>query len=1103
MALRRYKENILNKPSDELGSSPLDLTVPLPDVNPSYGRFDNNEDQQNENVEDSYYLDYVASSGSIALLEGSPRALSYKLLRNGRVLELEPVDVRRRSDDESDNDDDSSNNSKNFRKIRISSKLKIRPNCISVSRDQLLNHMVLDFITVNGFFYTVSFGFDEFISGKKSNLSDRNGPQWRSIKSPYSFDVKKPIMLHGVSSNLLVVSTNDGTMIRLDRKEPLGVITTNFLQDSGSGLSFSKLLPWNQSGKVPGKPDLSIRSAISITSTDSLVAAVSINKTLKVWSIETSSLIGEYNLASLSSGEPSKQQLLDPNPSRLLYFSKNQKYLLSYLPNEDAGKFRLWRVRNDGGGIEDLGEDFEVDAHTPDSTAVWLLCDLALQIADEGMKIWALWKSDTSSSVHSYLMPFNPAQVRSTTEKSQWQVSDFGIEPQGEFVRQSDTTSEDESEYFIRKIFGPNGFSYQTIRTALPIYGEHYGLQWLKPDLAQLDSLDALELRDQVCKTIGSAVSVENSTDGLNTDFKAYQKDLGLQWVRFSRLCAELEKQGKESLSMVLDEEDGNNTLYVVKASFLSVIRASTEMELYYNNKSTAPSKAATAAIAKLTGKNVEMVEYILRLLDALYQFRHSFSNYALYDIFVALEEDFSLPHLFLTEEREVYIYETYIENHVTEHAMGTLATALFEIPEIDSVVLELYNVLMTIPLEEHQKQTKLTHYGSQELSNSLFEFVHTAKLLVTDILIVTLMSSCQDDLIGEHTTIYAKFSTILKCLSSTIDSLFIVPEKSRKGNKSSSDSYNAMVAQVSNLSFQKPSHIAHSAEKGSSFVEALVFDTYTTSALQIWGKFNELLNPTAHAEIAVELFKRGYKNQLLEYMSRYMGHDSFSTFIRGNLLLGYGKEQCRKAVTLLRKASVGISVNGLSDDEVKIASRLNDLYKESDGINSLWSYFYAVSAVASSFGRVYEAVEFIKLAERNGSAIANDDEQVQIYSALFDRALNAHYFDDAYAAIIEISFLETGSLLTMVEKLVSVMVQNGRGDRLCEYPFIGISDMVTDFLEKKTRNIMIDSSEINNHEPKNSIPYYKVLYGWYIERGNFRDGKFCFHLFYFIFILF
>lgn len=1059
MVLRRYKENVLNKPTDELGAVPLELSVPLPDVNTGYGRFEVDE-QENEDVEDSYYLNQVASTGSIELLNHSPRAICYRLLRYGRVLELEPADIS------------SKETNRKFRKIRISSPLKIRQNCVSLTEDSDTGKVVLDFVTINGFFYTIAFEPNEFLANYQSKLSNSNGPTWRSIKSPYSFDVKKPLAVQAVSSKLILISICDGTLVRLDRDDPLGVVTTNFMQDSGSGISFSKLLPWNQSGKVPGKPDLSVRAIMSLASSDSLIAAMTINNTLKVWSKEMGSLVGEHDL-----GKDTKP-LLDPHPTRLLAFTDDGKFLLSYSPNEDTGKFTLWKINDNGKDIENLGEDFEVDAVTPDNTAVWLLGDLRIQTAEKGLNIWALWKSDMSSSVHSYLLPFNA----NFSKRSLWHVSDLGVEPQSEFVRKSETTSEDESEYFIRKIFGPNGFSLETIRTALPIYGQHYGLQSSRHELnsRDLEALDVVGLRDQVCKTVGSAVSVENSTDGLTSDFGAYKNDLGLQWVRFSRLCSELEKQGKESLSMAFDAK--NNTLYVVKASFISVVRNSTEVELYYNNKSTAPSKGVVQAISKITNKKPEMVENILRLLDALYQFRHCLSHYILYDIFAALEEDFSLPHLFLTEEREINIYETVIESHITDHALGTLVTALFEIPELDQVVLEVYNVLMATPSATGRHDAELTYYGSQLLSNGLFEFAYTARLLVMDILIVTLISSCQDDLIGEHTTIYAKFSSLLKCLCSSLDLVFTIPERSCETNLT--DSYNNMVEQVDKLSVQQQEGSLQKIS-GLSFVESLIEGTQMGSPLQIWAKFNERLNPASHAEISVELFTRGYQDQVLEYMKQYMPHDSFSTFIRGNILLGLGETRTN-AETLLRKAAIGISENGLSGREVKVAVRLNNLYREGDAIKSVWKYFYAVSTVAASFNKPREALEFIKLAQRNASSWS-DKEEIQVYTALFDRAIKALAFDDAYAAITEVAMISNNDVTTMLDQLVSTMVQTGRGDRLCQYPFIGISDKVTELLEQRTRNFM---NGVEDNESNLLIPYYKVLYGWYIERGNFREGE-------------
>lgn len=1102
--IRRYKEVLLNKPSDELGTSPLRLSVPLPDVGLSW-RPDEDLNGGGD-VEDKYYLDYVATGASmLTRKQGSatPRSIVWKVLQQSRMLEFECVDLKTHK---------SSPNL--YRKIQLSSPIKFRSNCIAVSEDVREKKLVVDFITINGFLYTVSLSFDLFYEETVSTLTDANGTTWRSIKNPYSFDVRKPHMMYPVSSNILVVSLVDGTLLRLDRESPLGVVNTISFHDSSSGLSLTKLISWGHGDRVPGNPDMSVRAVISMNTSDDSLITLSINKSLKVWSLNRNALTSEHTM--IQSGNQSRtdkqQLLLDANPSMLIAISSDitnktppAKYLLTYIPFED-GVFKIWKYDDEKQSLVDLGSDYEIASVPPDNSSVWLVCDLKLLSFEDGLEVWVTWKSDTSSSVNSLKIPFDRKYYKSNRNLL-WSAASNGVESGPEFPKFSSSTSEDESEFYMNKIFGAGGYSLQTIVTALPIYGQHYAnndddyeeLRLILNGLKNRTS-DYSELRDYVCRIVGAAVSVENSGVGIDdsyNDFKLYQRDLGLQWVRFNRLCEELEKQGQEVLSLSFDCE--NHMFYLVKASFVSVIGPVNDVELYYNNRSTPPSQVVVEAISVLSNKDRRAVERLLRLFDALHSFRDFLSHYVQNDLFVALEEDFTQPPSYLTTDRIEHMYRIHIEDQLSESAIGTLVTAMFEISELDELLAVVYDMFQSGKVLERvkRKSEKLTVYGAQTISKELYEFVYTGKLMVIDILIIILISSCQDDLVTDDTTNYAKFLKLLKSLCAILD---LYKYTYLKSGEDDNDNEMVDVLQgVNNLSVTKDSRMADKKVIGLSFMESLLFDAKgemanMDSSMKLWHHYNLSLNNLAAVEIAIELYNRGYYNQTSLFITSYFSSDFFSTLIKGCLFMKLGES--RKGVTLLRKASVGMSSTSIFEQQLSLLVRLSDKFSPAMFGSGLCKYFYGVSIVLSSQQHHLQGLEFAKLAMLNFAPDDDEGEEISILTTLFECALKSKFYDDAYNSVVEMNLIGCDIKVqeSAIDALVSAMTQSGHGRRMCQYPFIGLADMVTACLERKAQKAMLGSimGEFDNkeEESREKIPYYKVLYSWSIERGDFRGGE-------------
>jgi len=68
------------------------------------------------------------------------------------------------------------------------------------------------------------------------------------------------------------------------------------------------------------------------------------------------------------------------------------------------------------------------------------------------------------------------------------------------------------------------------------------------------------------------------------------------------------------------------------------------------------------------------------------------------------------------------------------------------------------------------------------------------------------------------------------------------------------------------------------------------------------------------------------------------------------------------------------------------------------------------------------------------------------------------------------------------VRDLVTAMVSQDQGERLCSYPWIGLQDEVDDALKYNCQQVLDVSI---------GPPFHQVLYAWRIQKGDYRGGKF------------
>jgi hypothetical protein len=132
--------------------------------------------------------------------------------------------------------------------------------------------------------------------------------------------------------------------------------------------------------------------------------------------------------------------------------------------------------------------------------------------------------------------------------------------------------------------------------------------------------------------------------------------------------------------------------------------------------------------------------------------------------------------------------------------------------------------------------------------------------------------------------------------------------------------------------------------------------------------------------------------------------------------------------------------------------------------------------------------------------SVAPPDEDVSdVWNAFIDGYIDLNQFEDAYSALItapaslrcvqlnlacfsiSISELNNHSKADRVLRLVYRMCEENQVEKLMSFNFAGFADEVQDALGFRACHM----------DPRSRPFYSRILYSWYISRGDYRNGTF------------
>ncbi|KAG5519470.1 hypothetical protein PMAC_002097 [Pneumocystis sp. 'macacae'] len=948
-------------------------------------------------------------------------------------------------------------------------------------------------LTQRNFFYTLRFTSAHF-NGQSEFIE--NTFDWCSIYRSCYFDVRMPHFFISITPRKVVFALKDGGLLMFEENNQNEYIEIPF-SDGNYFSSFKGIFLWGISKNDRLSPNLIISMELSLTY--SLLFTISLDGKLKVWSLDRRVLLKTYNAWN-------DQKIFDPQPRCLISilekpsFQGYKFYLLTFTSLIESG-FILWGAtysETTFTGLVNLTSHthLQMRLRPPTNNSVWVVLKFAISSkfienendlqennAKTGLVIWVLWKSNISSVIQ--YMAIDPLDQTHTNEE--WNT----LIPAHKFLSKKispsvifETSPYDVSEYWYRKISIPGQFSSVTIRTALEIYQYKNNLKNYTYNRRNVFFNSLQEMKESVYKEINTIVTLQRDPYSGLLLFDKYRQELNTEWIRFLRLCTELEELGSEPLDLICDSI--TNHVFIVKANSIGIINKCISSEVIYyhclNKKRDDPRfqkwcSSKGNPIYSHIGNDVTRFD-IAQLFFISNKFLNDFSDMQILFIKQVLEEEIRQKHSFSIGDRIWILSDRIFSEQVETSKIDDINMVFNDISDPVFAMTILLRCLI------NDKCFQLNIYAKQRsvLSlNMLTLSIHQAIYIYYDILLrmllVLIFIGCYNGNMQKLTGFYQLFNDYLcefrecccirECCSHLLnktDEMLILDNTSNRYHdiKAISKNIERLYGFESTLRFFLREFYIFKELKTSEMKELI-------DSSHVFGVFKDGYEMSFCT--AALLFQFKYLSEAMEIAS-WISFMPLGIYLKARIFLSLG--MLEKSSVLFKKASVGTYITHASDIILSVLKNFGISFISND----LYLYFIHVADIYFQKALYLYSVEFYEEARKLGLEKLNPTEKEDLYNKMFQAYIDAKMYDNAYLILLQFQSYE--NKCDSLYKLVDMMCGENLSERLCEYSFLGLSDEFDSILDFRAQN-MIDV--------RTNPCYHKILYSWRVKQGNFRGA--------------
>ncbi|RDA88031.1 hypothetical protein CP532_5258 [Ophiocordyceps camponoti-leonardi (nom. inval.)] len=1036
----------------------------------------------------------VASSIYHRKWHDAPRSFLWRVLEDGRALSIRVADIYKR-----DKTPDAP------LVLHFAFDQPIQPGCLAFADPQEHDALCIFVLDQASQLFTFTLRPEMF---RRRAAVDASLSELCKVQSPTGLTFKTPHRLVAVNETLLLVTVNDGGMIRFDRnKSDDGAVASpssssppslsasllrarvlssddlqaatamwkeSFFNVQGWTQNLRSLLPFQGKHSIRhGKVNMEYSAAASIQVTnfgleDALFAiTVCLDHRMRIWNVDDGHIIYTGDLLNLErpTHEVGKWSI-DPSQSSLVQIvgrDRGQRICATFSPI-GSGEFKFWKlfVRDAHTvTVEDLFPENRLWPPAPSSPDIWTMADFVLSSPCEGsIDLWTLWKNNMSYRVQRL-------ELDRKNMKSSWEEGWEAVFPEPNPVSipvSSPGDPADVTEKWLRAIFQPGRFTKATIETTLSIYQRGLG--------TTKENARGRSLAESICCVLGSTASLERGSSGA-MDYELFQSSNEVQWRRFYRLLNELNKQRGEAVGLALDPE--TDTAWVVCTDLLSAITECSNLErLCYNLNSPFKPQEKLAA-----------------LIRSALVFVDGFS-----DAFVQMSKTALRQEIFEQSSKTDYERIQHFSDKaafwrgLTDEDCSQVVDALGV--NFGAVTDELYDNLMGLMAAPAEAKGRRLRHPATELGKKLIMkgvqgcIELQRRVCFSQLLLLVHMEfefDKEDEALHHRVEIGSVFRELVHALkrlelldwlgrTELSEPLFRSEKgaslpalrKSEGGGGGGGDDTQVVTALEANVGHLLGFGQARNGQLLPTITELVANLCAPDSDIEV--------SPTL---IQCSLVKRERADLALE-LAPFCDQNPFSVYINGRVLLVL--KDFEAAAISFRKAAFGMG-NDLIQSDRHSCGLLDDT--EWNLLNCGQAKYYAHITALYEEQRAYSYVlEHARLAVQFASLSngADDDLKMDMLSRLFHAALATSQFELAHTSLFSMrdQALRQSSLRLLVDR----MCETYHSTELVSLAFPGMQNEVDTLLARRCKSTT---------DVVHGFPYHQVLYSWRIKRDNYRGA--------------
>ncbi|RDB20540.1 hypothetical protein Hypma_012453 [Hypsizygus marmoreus] len=885
-------------------------------------------------------------------------------------------------------------------------------------------------------------------------------------------DLKQGLVhVHGI--DCVAVGLPNGSLLRLENnyigEESNDEWSETLFQHSSFLSSLTSFLPALSTSTSSASEIVSIATHPWPTDVGH-VWTLSRDRTLRFWKAK----IGCVASKSLSPGRESSPSpgtsaggvkphiLLDSTPQTLLHiFSRHlaeeHVYVLAFIPTVSSpasgGSFHVFDTETD-----QLYEIGKLDASK--NTAHCHLQDF--MITDDSLIV--LWDRQGQSFVEKTVINVEHLDDSHATV---WHASSYAPEPEltPAYLEEHLLSPGSLTDKFFEAVMRPGMFSALTLRTAIDQYTDAC-LSLPNPRPPQLATTYAT-ISEHIAAVVGCTVNLNRDPQTGAYQYDNYWNALKRDWEGFIARCREVERSARRPL--ILGVQDQGEIIIVERERVGSLVGEDLPVHLRRRlSIENAPIESQYELFAILCSLRNSlgpraMLNLENRVLDILHQ-----------------EIAFSFPDILQDQARRFQFRE-----EMDDGSVHWIIGRLQSIDDLDAATRTALDVIggfdVEVKREEDEVELLLPPSHSDWWRALTATYVAKSVDARYDLCLslVTLLFFLADDLSDWDPSLLAEIFAVFRGVAML---RFVIRQPAGQVSvaPSISSDINTPDDVVSRMRNMNVSHNRTHLSPTYSIIHRLLAQSGDNHGLP--GAAHRFLDATgllqsvspAHATKYEVLFCERLRllsfyyatEELLSWLPRTAG----ASYTRARLWLNLSRAD--DASLLLEKlgGSFGADHSLSAEDQEALALIL----PATELFDSQYAFYVHVSNLFKACSLVQQEVSFAQLAI---SAAPVDADTSFLWHTVIKGCTDLALYDDAYAALMLTPYEKLKR--DCVSHLAYRMCEDSAVERLLAFNFAGMADEVEDALAFKARNV----------DPRLPPIYSKILYAWFIRRGDYRSA--------------